>query len=95
MRETREDRYQLIERVKKMAMCPKCGGEVRRVSFGYPTFRWTCVKCQRNYGYNTERPMFMEGWRLLTKNELVKTWYLEGKTGDKDIQGENRHDGQV
>jgi len=75
-----------------MATCPKCGGEVGRVSFGYPAFRWTCVRCQRNYGYNTDRPMFMEGWRLLTKNELVKARYFEGKTGEKDTQGQKREE---
>jgi len=49
--------------------CPKCGGEVRVHILTRWGFRWTCVKCQRDYGYNTDKPTFLSIFRLLTKAE--------------------------
>jgi rubredoxin len=42
-------------------ICPKCGGRINKVIYQYPTtyhswHRWTCSVCQRDYGYNVEKP---------------------------------------
>jgi len=41
-------------------VCPKCGGEIEKVVRKFPThiwWRWTCKKCQRDYGYMTPEPV--------------------------------------
>lgn len=45
--------------------CPKCAGLVEKVPLKtvmvrYRPFRWTCRDCHRDYGYNTDRPLFDE-----------------------------------
>jgi transposase-like protein len=40
--------------------CPKCNGIIQKVIYDFEThtfYRWTCSKCQRDYGYNTEKPL--------------------------------------
>ena len=35
--------------------CP-CGGTIWKIKVGY-TWRWTCQKCESDYGYGTTKPM--------------------------------------
>jgi transposase-like protein len=40
--------------------CPKCNGIIQKVVYDFKTHkwhRWTCSVCQRDYGYNTEKPI--------------------------------------
>jgi len=40
--------------------CPVCGDIIEKVVFNFGTHkwhRWTCRKCGRDYGYNTEKPL--------------------------------------
>ena len=40
--------------------CPKCGGEVEKhyITKDKRSYRWTCVSCDRDYGYDTAKPLF-------------------------------------
>lgn len=47
--------------------CPHCKGDIYKVILsergngGKGSWRWTCSKCQRDYGYDEERPLIEEG----------------------------------
>ena len=53
-----------------MYECPKCGGAVEPVKVGY-TFRWTCRKCKRDYGYGTSKPTFEPDAKHLSTSEIA------------------------
>jgi ssDNA-binding Zn-finger/Zn-ribbon topoisomerase 1 len=43
--------------------CPGCNGIIQQVIYNFGThffWRWTCSKCQRDYGYNAKKPMFLD-----------------------------------
>ena len=53
-----------------MYECPKCGGRVEPVRVAN-TFRWTCRRCRRDYGYGTSKPTFEPDFRHLTTGEIA------------------------
>jgi len=43
--------------------CPTCGGMIQKVTYNFPDHswhRWTCEDCERDYGYNTDKPTFIQ-----------------------------------
>jgi len=37
--------------------CPECHGRIVRVNITRISWRWTCKICDRDYGYNTNKPL--------------------------------------
>lgn len=46
--------------IKTSYICPKCCGYIDKVVYEFPThswYRWTCNDCDRDYGYDTQKPL--------------------------------------
>jgi len=66
--------------------CPDCAGYIKPVRIG-SSFRWTCMRCQRDYGYNTDKPTCEPNWRFLSRKEVEKFLQkMEAKTKIKVFQ---------
>ncbi|KPL02042.1 MAG: hypothetical protein AMJ90_06785 [candidate division Zixibacteria bacterium SM23_73_2] len=49
-------------------VCPECGGAIEKVIIKDPhAWRWTCKKCGRDFGYNTDKPINEDTDTILKK----------------------------